>query len=905
MILRSIRVENWRCLLQPIEVGPFEEHLNVLHAPNATGKSTLFEALCRGLLDSHRVSGKDVEAIRPWGRSVAPFVAIEFSHEGTDFRVTKRFLDNPHAFVERMENGRFVRLAEGNSADEKAREILTQNPPGRGLSRPENWGLAQILWAPQGDLAFGSLSGDLLTDIRSSLGAQISGPGAGDVEKRIQDVYAQFFTPGGKLRGGKDAPRIVQLREKLQSAQDSHVKAVSQQQDFEEAMRRVEDLQARRAQAKRDSANISGTLKKARSRAESYKALLSEKSQREERLKAAEAQYNELKQRIEAIQSTRSEIENTEKDLREVEAEMPLRVKEVEDREKEAAKAKADLENIRKERQQVDDAQEIAEKARRFLEDSRKIADLDERIKKILGAQEALAERKRERADLVAPDDKTLRTVRKEIKKRDDAQLRIEAALITLEVVAEKDGSLDVVAGEETGTVPLSPGSPVQVKGSPEVVADLAGVARLRAWGPTGSIDEHRKERDSAQQKIDKLTEPFGTDNLEELEALVEKAKELDRKIGEADTRLRTLLGEDTLEEIEQERSRINAVVERAYEERPDWRQTQPDAESLKSVADQTRRSFVEDVERAESRRDGAQSALTSANEQRTEISSRQEGTEKQLKSLKSRIATLTNDGRQDHEREEDLRKMALTWDAARCSFEETQKRLSEFGDDPTTEVERLEKQLDAADKAATKALEEEKSEEGRLAHLSAQGPYSNLARAAEEVENLKQEIKAEELRVAAIRLMYDTVTQCRAKAVAAVAGPVETEASRTLDRIGGRRLGRLRLGESFKPAHVVPDISGTSVSLESVSGGEREQIYLATRLALAKVLSRNERQLVVLDDVLTFTDTGRLARVMSILEEAAQQMQVLILTCHPERYGGLQQSHFVDLEAIVRQANE
>ena len=49
---------------------------------------------------------------------------------------------------------------------------------------------------------------------------------------------------------------------------------------------------------------------------------------------------------------------------------------------------------------------------------------------------------------------------------------------------------------------------------------------------------------------------------------------------------------------------------------------------------------------------------------------------------------------------------------------------------------------------------------------------------------------------------------------------------------------------------------------IERVRGRECEQIYLATRLVLADVLARDERQLVALDDVLTATDTGRLARV-------------------------------------------
>ena len=161
----------------------------------------------------------------------------------------------------------------------------------------------------------------------------------------------------------------------------------------------------------------------------------------------------------------------------------------------------------------------------------------------------------------------------------------------------------------------------------------------------------------------------------------------------------------------------------------------------------------------------------------------------------------------------------------------------------------------------------------------------------------LQAEVAAEELRAGAIRLLRDTLVECRAEAVAAVAGPVEAVATQIFQRIAGGRLGRLKLGDAFEPASVVPEISGEAVSLDSVSGGEREQIHLATRLALAEVLAKEERQMVVLDDVMTFTDAGRMARVLAILEEEAQRLQIVILTCHPERYRGLEGAGFVDLE--------
>ena len=45
MILHSMQVENWRCFLEKNEVGPFSDRVNILYAPNATGKSTLLRIM--------------------------------------------------------------------------------------------------------------------------------------------------------------------------------------------------------------------------------------------------------------------------------------------------------------------------------------------------------------------------------------------------------------------------------------------------------------------------------------------------------------------------------------------------------------------------------------------------------------------------------------------------------------------------------------------------------------------------------------------------------------------------------------------------------------------------------------------------------------------------------------------
>ena len=900
MILRSLSIAAWRCFIDPVDVGPFKDGLNVIYAPNATGKSTLFEALRRGMLDGHRVGGREIEAIRPWGRSLAPTVTVEFAHNGTDYRITKRFLDGANSKLERKENSQFVSLAQANAADERVRAILSRNAPAKGLAQSKNWGLAQVLWAPQGNLAIGELSGDVLVDIRNSLGAQVSGPEASPIEKRIQENWGEFFTPGGKPKSGKEAPAIVMLRERLRKAEDKLTSARLQQQAFDETAQRVEELRLRHAKAKSDTENISKALKEARSQAESYKTLLSEKKQREERFKATEAKHSELKQKLETVKAARKELYEARKSLDKLELDIPQQEQKVQNCQKQADEAKAALNDIRKRRQLIDTAQETAEQARRFAENSKTLADLNSQLDKIFTAQITHAERKKERARLVAPDAETLWNIGKALKDIDEAQVRIDASLITLEITPEQDGSLAVLSGDETGTRTLHTGSPTQIKGSPEVIADLPGIARLRAWGPAGSIDVYRDDKAAAQRKLEELTRPFGTTDLTKLENLSKKGEELDKKVAEAETKLETLLSGASIDSIKQERSQVEAVMAKVLEQHSDWKNIPPDAEALKIGAQESKTAFIKEIETAEPRWDAAQVALTEATTEKAKLSTRMEETKKLLGSAQSRLAWLTIDGKSDDEREEELKKAALAWEGARAKLEDVEKQISAFGEDPTAIVEELEKQLETTGEIATRALEEEKNEGGKLQQLAAMGTYSTLSLVEEEIANLKSEIASEELHINAINLIHETLEQCRAEALAGVAGPVEAAATGILRRIAGEKLGSLHLGKSFEPAHVLPKISGTSVTLDSVSGGEKEQIYLATRLALAEVLTKDERQLVVLDDVLTATDADRLARIMTILEESAQHLQILILTCHPERYHSLKGANFIDLEAIL-----
>lgn len=107
-------------------------------------------------------------------------------------------------------------------------------------------------------------------------------------------------------------------------------------------------------------------------------------------------------------------------------------------------------------------------------------------------------------------------------------------------------------------------------------------------------------------------------------------------------------------------------------------------------------------------------------------------------------------------------------------------------------------------------------------------------------------------------------------------------EASVYLQRLTGGRYRRVwtPLGEHSLR---VDDEQGRALSVEVLSRGTREQLFLALRLALVSSYARRGVTLpLVLDDVLVNFDMGRAKAAAAVLRDFARQgHQVLVFTCH------------------------
>lgn len=93
---------------------------------------------------------------------------------------------------------------------------------------------------------------------------------------------------------------------------------------------------------------------------------------------------------------------------------------------------------------------------------------------------------------------------------------------------------------------------------------------------------------------------------------------------------------------------------------------------------------------------------------------------------------------------------------------------------------------------------------------------------------------------------------------------------------------------------------NGIEEEFGDLSGGAREQLALVVRIALARVFAAQGRRFpLVLDDVLGWTDDRRLRGVLNVLEQTARDTQVILLTCHPLRFRGIEGATNFELKAI------
>jgi DNA repair exonuclease SbcCD ATPase subunit len=347
-------------------------------------------------------------------------------------------------------------------------------------------------------------------------------------------------------------------------------------------------------------------------------------------------------------------------------------------------------------------------------------------------------------------------------------------------------------------------------------------------------------------------------------------------------------MGSDTVAKL---RERVHELAARHHEilaAEPSWAEQPPDVSALKDQATTRKAERAQKQAQAMAMSQETMSYRAEAERTAASASAARKANEESLAGAVAELAALESDGKSLAERNHELSTRRRECESAEESLQKLDADLGALPADAPDRLDAINDRISELEAVIQRVREAYKEDEASARALLQQGPYTSLALAEERVKQLEDEEAAETLRLDAIRRLKSAVDEAKAKVLAGIAEPVEARSTEILERIVGRPFAQIRLGDGMELKSVRPECCQQTASVEHMSAGEKEQIYFATRLALAEVLSEGERQALVLDDPLVNTDPERLPRVLKLITEKSDRLQFVILSCHPERYVGL-----------------
>ena len=309
MKLRTIRLENIRRFVDPVEITGIGDGLNVLAAPNEHGKSTVFDALQAVFFKQRNSWDKEVRSLKPHAGG-DPSVSVEIELAGGTYWIRKRW-NSRHNGDARIETaGRLFKQAD--EAEAWIAEIL---------KAPRDGGPAGLLWVRQGitDLANDDAARlarrDLLTSVAGEVEAMTGGRRMDAARDRCRRELERYLTGTGRPKAGgplKDRQdEVADLdteREKLAAKSEQ----LRSQLDRRRALRReLADLEDPREEAGRKTrlAEAKADHDKASRHAESL-----ERAKGHEHTKRIEAERAE--ERLTALDRALTEIAEADREDR-------------------------------------------------------------------------------------------------------------------------------------------------------------------------------------------------------------------------------------------------------------------------------------------------------------------------------------------------------------------------------------------------------------------------------------------------------------------------------------------------------------------------------------------------------------------------------------------------------------
>ncbi len=852
----------------------FDPGITLIGGDNESGKSSLVEALHRTLFVRAASSGMASQDLRSHIHAGHPQIKIEFESKDHDWTLLKRF-SGPSGTTQLAAKGQPALI--GSAAEDQlsdllgVNEILTSRQVNKTL--PSRWA---HLWVKQGDSGLNLLSlGHDYYDLDSlieCLEQQAEQSLQSPLDQRVYNQLERLVSESLSTRGVRQQSVLWKRQEALKAAKQQHFEALEQLHGFEASCQELDSIEQELKDLEQE--RLPEIRRQRKDLSQLQEAL--------QRLRPLTLQYQHLERSFKSLRHIAADCTTYEKKLN-------LLEQELKDREQNCILGKNQLIDSYQRTEQLEHNQQVLEEKGLML---RQIKDRNEVQRRIQicshqdNERQRLIEQQRNiNMELTAFQGGSNEELLELTKTRDELRavtIRIES--MASQVLVESTDQAIYIDGstlqqgdvcEQAGIFRIDVGDSVRLKISPGEGTGLSSLQekqrRLQKILKTGlqhwksSSIEEAQQRNERRQHLHQQRALVKA-QLTQLNASPETA---DMNLNDLHTRLDELnkvissnsFKSDTGLEVELEQCRqdyrelkeqtkthqkyVHSLEVQQKDQQQQWQQKRIHQERLKAEQEQryNQRQLIEEEA-------GSQAQLEQSMQ---DLRSQKIKLEEHIQVLLLPIPTQW---------QSDPKAALLTLDRLEQQFNE--------------------QRLDLVSRRG--ALYE------RCDSLGQSDLHSAVSEASVKLELAEQAEQKEALLVRARSYLLERFQKARSDLSQRYSAPLKNnidqvlkpllkdtsqECSLTYDeRNGLQKLALLREGTLFE--------------FHQLSGGMKEQLNAAVRIAIADTLKERHDGCVPLlfDDAFTNTDAKRLHGVLAMLQKAVQRgLQVIILSCDPEPY--------------------
>jgi DNA repair exonuclease SbcCD ATPase subunit len=890
MRLLSATVRNYR-VHREVTVN-FDDSRTLIGGANEAGKSTFIEAVHRALFLKATVTGDAKASMESLYWPGHPEVEVRFQARGREYQLVKRFAGQNGTTRLTMVGGA---TWQGDEAQARLAELLGVSDVGGGrgiLERvSQQWA---HLWVWQGEgggdpaAQLAAQQACLLQQLQESGGAvAMQSALDGRVAARFSQLRRDLFTQGGVARRGSELERaqaqVGQLDTAAVAARERVIELRSAAEEYEQAgatiaaastaleslslqLRQVEEDIEKLEKLRRDEETHSRAVDTARERV----ALLEKVEEDIARLNGA---VNGLQQSLGPAEATLTETEERYGDSRRQSEDADQRYDWLIARTREA--------RLRK---------ELAEACVDLFQKNSRLQELQTRLTHVSGLQAKLKDTHSELARFAPLEEE-------EFKKLQDLEVAIGQARAALGGMATE---VEVINAEE----PVRLGDDLICRGDRRTITDptilQAGSAQLRVFpGGGDSLSQARERLRLLTEELQATLDRKGLASTEQAAEVFIQRKGL---VAEADT-IRAALQEWDPEGLIEEVQKADQAVQAASANVQ--RRADQMAEERRPL---TLYEAKEWLEEAENGLQSAELAEEQAGQMRDDLRERCRVLEGELAAKQAQIADdrhrlvesraqlnllVANHGT------EGLRRRALEEacrirDEAEIHLATTKEAIAVLQPDLLeADCDRLQRALREMEAQKQTAMTKRAVSHEKLRSEGTADPVADLSLAEARLVSARESLVKVERRASAIALVDDMFREEQQALADRFSQPLAEKISDYLQTLfgPGAKAAVVFRDNCFQSIKLTRPADDGAIEFSALSGGTREQVAAAVRLAMAELLAaEHDGSLpIVFDDSFAYSDPERVQTLQRMLDLASRRgLQVIVLTCNPADYAAL-----------------